>query len=140
MAVSRKKPCTICRRWFVPDPRIGKRQRACCKPECQAARRKRTQAAWRAKNPDYFIGRRIQERGAEEHPPAPLRLPAPLSELPWDIAQDQFKVQGADFIGFMGKLILQTAQDQLMAHVIDCIRVAGIHARLEPQDEMRLGP
>jgi len=35
-------------------------------------------------------------------PPEPLRLPPPLSQLPWDIAQSEFGVKGADFIGVMG--------------------------------------
>ena len=85
---------------------------ACRKPECQAARAE-TRAAWRAKNPDYFIARRIQARGALDRAPVPLRLPAPLWRLPWDLAQDEFKVQGADFIGVMGTLILRAAQDQV---------------------------
>ena len=53
MAKDRKKPCRICRRWFRPDARVGERQRACGKPECQAARRQKTQADWRKRNPDY---------------------------------------------------------------------------------------
>ena len=70
----------------------------------------------------------------------PLRLPAPLCRLPWDLAQDEFKVQGADFIGVMATLVLRAAQDQLKAHVVDCARVAGTHANPERQDQMRLGP
>jgi ParB-like nuclease domain len=139
MGLSRKKPCTICQRWYVPDPRIGKRQRA-CKLECQAARRKKVQAAWRAKNPDYFIGRRIQQRNAEGSPPAPLRMPAPLSRLPWDIAQAEFTVQGADFIGVLGTLLLRAVQSEFKAHVVDCIRVSGTHANSEAQAQIRLGP
>jgi hypothetical protein len=80
MPDTRKRPCCICRHWFRPDPRVGVRQRACRKVECQAARRRQTQAAWRARNPDYFIARRIQERGA----------------LPWDLAQDQFRAYHLD--------------------------------------------
>jgi hypothetical protein len=140
MARSRKRPCTICRQWFLPDPRIGKRQRACRKPQCQAARRKKTQAAWRAKNPDCFIGRRIQERGSKEQPPLPLRMSSPLSRLPWDLAQDQFKVQGADFIGVMVKLVLRAAQDQIRSYVAESNRVSGTHGPQTPKDEMRLGP
>src|SRR5580704_661896 len=140
MARSRKRPCTICRQWFLPDPRIGKRQRACRKPQCQAARRKKTQAAWRGKNPDYFIGRRIQERGGKKRRPAPLRMPWPLSGLPWDLAQDQFKVQGADFIGVMGKLLLRAAQDQFKAYVAESVGVSGTHGHQAPKDEMQLGP
>src|SRR2546428_11076117 len=64
MADARKRPCCICRRWFRPDPRIGSRQRACGRPECQVARRKKKQKAWRERNPDYFIARRIQDQPA----------------------------------------------------------------------------
>src|SRR5947208_15138432 len=63
MADARKRPCCICRRWFRPDPRIGSRQQACRRAECQAARRKKKQKAWRERNPDYFIARRIIENG-----------------------------------------------------------------------------
>lgn len=107
MPDSAKKPCCICRRWFRPNPRIGTRQRACGRPECQTARRKKTQSAWRTRNPDYFIARRIQARGTSAQPPEPLRLPPPLTRLPWDIAQDEFGVKGADFIGVMGTLLLR---------------------------------
>jgi hypothetical protein len=115
----RKKPCCICRHWFRPDPRVGVRQRACRRAECQAARRRQTQAAWRKRNPDYFIARRIQERGALSRRPEPLRLPAPLSQLPWDLAQDQFGVQGADFMGVMGALLVRATQDQFRAYPVD---------------------
>ena len=115
MAAIRKRPCRICRCWFRPDPRVGDRHAACNKPECQRLRRKKTQAAWRNANPDYFSGRRILARGAMPRKPNPMRLPAPLSELPWDIAQDEFGVKGTAFIGLMGKTLLGSAQDQYRA-------------------------
>src|SRR5260370_27558039 len=107
-----KRPCRICRRWFRPDPRIGARQRACRSPSCQKARHQRAQAKWCAQNPDYFIARRIQARSLSKQPPEPLRLGPPLSRLPWDIAQDEFVVKGADFIGVMCTLLLGAAQDE----------------------------
>lgn len=119
MSDLRKRPCSICRCWFRPDPRIGGRQGACGKAECQAARRKKTQAAWRKANPDYFSGHRIEARGAMPREPNPQRLPAPLSKLPWDIAQDQFGVKGAAFIGLMGKTLLGAAQDQFRAYMVE---------------------
>ena len=124
MLDARKRPCCICHRWFRPDPRIGSRQRACRKPDCQTARRKKKQKAWRERNPDYFIGRRIQDRSQQDRPPEPLRLPPPLSQLPWDIAQSQFGTQGADFIGVLGTLLLRTAQSQFEAYVADGTRLA----------------
>jgi hypothetical protein len=119
MPDTRKRPCCVCRHWFRPDPRVGARQRACRQAECQAARRRRTQASWRKRNPDYFIARRIQERGALPQPPEPLRLPAPLSQLPWDIAQDELGVQGTDFIAIMAALLRRSVQDQFKAYRID---------------------
>ena len=119
MSVARKRPCCICHRWFRPDKRVGSRQRACSKPECQTLRRRKKQAAWRARNPDYFSGRRIQARGASDKPLEPLRLPSPLNQLPWDIAQSEFGVQGADFIGVMGALLVRSAQSQLKPYRID---------------------
>ena len=136
----RKRPCCIGPHWFRPDPRIGGRQRACRKAECQAARRRHTQAAWRARNPDYFIARRIQERGALPRRPEPLRLPAPLSQLPWDLAQDQFGVQGADFMGVMGTLLLEAAQGQLRAYGVDSTVVADTLSPPGKQDPIPLRP
>jgi len=119
MADARKRPCCICRRWFRPDPRIGSRQHACRRAECQAARRKKKQRAWRERNPDYFIARRMKDRSGQDRPPEPLRLPPPLNRLPWDIAQSQFGTEGADFIGIMGTVLLRSAQSQFRAYVTE---------------------
>ena len=127
MPEARKRPCRICRRWFRPDPRVGVRQRACHAPECQTARRQKTQASWRGRNPGYGIGYRIDRRAAQvPQPPEPLRLAPPLNQLPWWVAKDQFSPQGADFIGVMGALILRTAKDQLSPHPIDPTGLPGI--------------
>lgn len=103
-------------------------------------RRKRTQANWRAKNPEYAAGYRIQQRGAQEQPPEPLRLPAPLGRLPWDLAKDEFGRKGSDFIAVMSALLVRTAKDQLRAYVTDTTRV---RAPLPPpvgQDPIQSAP
>jgi hypothetical protein len=64
-------------------------------------------------------------------------LPPPLSRLPWDIAQDEFGVKGADFIGIFGTVLLRAAQDQFRAYPIVS---TGPADRLPPnhvQDQMR---
>jgi len=137
MPDSRKKPCCVCRRWFRPDRRVGSRQRACGQPDCQSARRKKKQKAWRQRNPDYFIARRIQDRSRQERPPEPLRLPLPLSRLPWDIAQSQFGIQGADFIGVLGAVLLRSAQSQFEAYVVDVARLADTLPPDPAQSQMR---
>ena len=122
-AAARKRPCSICHHWFRPDPRVGVRQHACGKPECQTARRKTTQARWRAKNPDYATGYRLQQRSAQERPAEPLRVPAPLNRLPWDIAKDEIGGKAADFLGVMGALLVRSTKDQIRLHLIEPTRV-----------------
>jgi len=114
----------------VPDRRVGRRQRACSATACQTARRARTQASWRRRNPDYFIAHRINRRKAEARAVVlPLVLPPPLSQLPWDLAQEAFGVAGTDFLGHLGRVLLVAAQDQKTAHVIDS---TGEAVRLPP--------
>jgi hypothetical protein len=139
MADARKRPCCICRCWFRPDPRIGARQRACSNPDCQVARRKKKQKAWREGNPDYFIARRIQDRSRQDRPPEALRLPPPLSQLPWDIAQSQFGIEGADFIGILGTVLLRSAQSQFRAYVIEGSRVVDTLPSEVPQAQFKPG-
>src|SRR5450756_2104245 len=127
MPEARKRPCRICRRWFRPDSRVGVRQRACHAPECQTARRQKTQASWRSRNAGYAIAWRIDRRATQApQPPEPLRLPAPLDQLPWEFAKDQFGAQRADFIGVMGALILRATKDQLGPYPIDPTRLPSI--------------
>src|SRR5579862_705807 len=140
MPLRRTKPCSTCRRWFTPDARIGKRQRTCGKAECQAGRRRKKQAAWRARNPDYFTARRLQEREGQEEWPAPLKMPAPLTRLPWDLAQSEFGVQRADFIAVMGKVLLRVAQSKLRAQMVERIAVSGTHGGRTAQSQIRHGP
>src|ERR1017187_1399486 len=109
MPEARKRPCRIWRRWVRPDPRVGVRQRACHAPDGQSERTQKTQASWRSRNPGYTIAWRLDQRATQAlQPPEPLRLPAPLNQLPWEFAKDQFGVQRADFIGVVGALILRT--------------------------------
>jgi hypothetical protein len=128
-----KRPCCICRRWFVPDRRVGRRQRACAATACQIARRARTQASWRRRNPDYFIAHRVQRRRLQadegQGGVPPLVLPPPLSQLPWDLAQDEFGVAGTDFLGHLGRVLLGAAQDQKASQALDS---TGEPVRLPP--------
>ena len=140
MPAPRKRPCSICHHWFRPNPRIGPRQHACSKPQCQAARRKKTQARWRAKNPEYAAGHRIQQRGAQEQAPEPLRLPSPLNRLPWDLAKDEFGREGSDFIGVMGALLLRSAKDQFRPYMIDPTRLPGALPAPAAKDQFPSAP
>jgi len=114
---------------------VGARQRACSKAECQSARRKQTQSNWRKLNPEYACGYRIEQRASQPQPPEPRRVPAPLNQLPWDIAKDQFGAKGADFIGRMGTLLARTAKDQFQMYVADFTGLSGTLPALPAKDQ-----
>lgn len=54
---TRQKHCEYCGRFFIPDRRIGDRQKSCSRPECRKMRKGASQAAWVSRNVDYFKGR-----------------------------------------------------------------------------------
>jgi hypothetical protein len=132
---SRRRRCTVCGDLFRADPRVGSRQRACSRPECQQERRKETQGKWRECNPDYFVDRRLRQRAlaaraaAESRQsgrvagvtrrPAPLAVPPELRQIPWNLAQDEIGVQVTDFLAVVACLLLRIAKDQRRHQVVD---------------------
>lgn len=57
MKTQKTKICEVCHECFIPDPRVGERQRVCFSLPCQQERKRRAQRRWLARNPDYFKGR-----------------------------------------------------------------------------------
>lgn len=107
--------CVICGHGFRPHPRVGDRQRVCSRRECREAFREQVQAAWREEHPGYFIAWRARKRAARnatEPVERPL-VPVPLTRLPWDLAQEEFGVAGADFLASMGRLVVGHAKDEM---------------------------
>lgn len=51
------KRCVFCGRFYIPDYRVGARQKACRRDACKRARKQKAQQEWVAKNPGYFQGR-----------------------------------------------------------------------------------
>ncbi len=85
----KKRPCSICGRWFEPNPRAKAHQRA-CGAECQKELAHRRQADWRKKNPDYDSDRALRrqldrtrtDRGPAEVPRGPVG-----ARIPWRTVQ-----------------------------------------------------
>ncbi len=51
------KRCLFCGQFFVPDPRVGERQKACHRELCKKRRKILAQRRWCENNPGYFQGR-----------------------------------------------------------------------------------
>ena len=52
-----KKRCAYCGRYFIPDRRVGLKQKACGRPECRKKRKQEAQRRWLTRNEGYFRGR-----------------------------------------------------------------------------------
>jgi hypothetical protein len=65
-----KRRCEICRKWFMPDPRTYKIQKACSKPECLQKRKEKAKRDWWKNNPVYeYKYRKEKTRNwAKEYP------------------------------------------------------------------------
>ena len=115
-AVRKKRPCCECRRWFMPDARVGDRQRCCGAPECRRAVHQRADAAWHARHPEYDQARRWQKKldaaRAGQKGPAPCR-PPPLDRVPWDLAQDAMGAQACVILWGLAAVLARHAQDEI---------------------------
>ena len=68
MMMAGKKRCQCCGRMFVPDRRVGARQRA-CSAACRKIRKGESNKRFRGKNPGYWRGRYDMVKAwRKEHP------------------------------------------------------------------------
>lgn len=58
----RTQQCSVCRKHFEPNPRVGRRQRTCGRGECKREHRRRRSAEWHAAHPDYDKVERLRAR------------------------------------------------------------------------------
>jgi len=162
----RKKPCSICRRWFTPDRRVGARQKTCSE-ECREKRRRRTQAEWRGRNPEYFKARWLKERarraeaadrataevleeikaGREPPPaedrarrPSAIRVGGELGRLPWEAMQSEIGLEVTDFIAVVARLLVRLMQSEKLTQVIGNKREPRTLQGVSTQDEIHPVP
>ena len=113
----KKRPCSICRCWFLPDPRVGARQKTCSSPACQAERRRRTQCNWRQKNRSYQADYRLREQAEKlvsgDLEVTPMRgPPAEIAQVPWPFAKDAMGAKATVFMAFFIRLVMRSVKDQ----------------------------
>jgi hypothetical protein len=117
--MARKRPCRICRKWFLPHPRGGDRQHACSQPSCQGERHRRACAAWRRLHPDYDREDRLRRRllrGGDAKTPG---LTAdPLVRIDWAAARDVVGLQVAVTIEETGKVLHLWARDAVRSQLL----------------------
>jgi hypothetical protein len=91
---TRKRPCKICRRWFMPHARQKQRQKTCGRPGCQKELHRRQSQRWNHRHKDYFkanyLAAKLERIGEQTDPlqqkPPPIVPPSRIQLwLPKDI-------------------------------------------------------
>jgi hypothetical protein len=68
MMMAGKKRCVCCGKMFVPDRRVGARQKT-CSAVCRMNRKRENNKRFRRKNPGYWFGRyEVVKAWRKEHP------------------------------------------------------------------------
>lgn len=117
--MARTRPCRICRKWFVPHPRAGGRQRVCGAVSCQSERHRRACETWRRRQPDYDREDRLRRRlvRQEEAKPASVLLADPLGRVDWSAARDAVGMQVAVTIEEAARVLHVWARDAVRSQV-----------------------
>lgn len=138
---SKRKPCSVCRRWFTPDARVGSRQRTCGK-KCRKVRKKKTQEAWSKRNPTYWTERRLRqqvEKLADNSMVRPTGAPPELSGLPVDWVQAEIGAEVLVIILFLARVLHRAAQAEMRRQHVEMTREIGEVRAWAGQVEMASG-
>ena len=117
-ARTRKRPCMICRKWFLPDLRQIGRQKTCGRAECRKEHHRRQCRQWNRKNRDYFKANYLSAKLAKTRdPPAAAKKRAadlPPSRIKLGLQTDVV----VDGIGPLHFVILEYIVAQIMHRVV----------------------
>ena len=137
-----RRPCRICKHWFHPDPRVGDRQRACGRAECQRERHRRSCVEWHQRNPTYDRETRLRRRLVTAPPPAgsvPPRVDVdPLGAIDWEVARDEIGLEMSVVVEETARVLVRWTRDAMprSSHVV--ARSSGDDARAGRRDAMVL--
>jgi hypothetical protein len=134
----RKRPCRICRRWFRPDPRAGERQRTCGTTSCQAERRRRAVAAWRARHPDYDREDRLRRRLQSDAEQA--RGVDPMSGVDWGAARNAVGLEVAVVIEETSRVLATWTRNAVSLQVAGMVRQSSALPYRSPRNDIGLPP
>lgn len=126
---STKRPCRICKKWFLPNPRLGDRQKTCGAPECQQQWHTRKCAEWNRKNRSYFqenyLKRRLESLDAAPTEPTPSASPPPSPmpplqplpplDYPRGVVQEVIGAQQLVIIEFIVRLLKRGVQEVIVS-------------------------
>ncbi len=106
------KPCSVCRRWFEPNPRAVKHAKT-CSPACRRELHRRRCREWHVRNPDYDRAERLRGKvvPAQAGPPPT----DPLERVDWSAARDAVGLETQVLIEETAKVFARAARDAVTA-------------------------
>lgn len=131
---SRKRPCRICGKWFVPNPRLGDRQKTCGDPECKRQWHAKKCAEWNRKHRSLFqesyLKKRMQIAVPSEPPSSPVPPPVPIPpvqhvpplDYPRRVVQEMIGVQQLVIIEYIVRLLKRDVQEVIRSQAADIQR------------------
>jgi len=121
---ARKRPCRICRRWFLPDSRLKDRQMTCGDAQCKRQWHCKKCAEWNRKNLEYFRSNYLQKKleaagtsavASKPFEPMDKHMGQPRSRfrsgLPLKYVQEVIGAQHLIIIEYLAQLLLRRFQE-----------------------------
>ena len=108
----RKRPCRVCKRWFIPHPRLKDRQKTCGDQQCQREWHRRKCEQWNHNNVDYFkenyLDKKLKLTGT---PQSRLKTGLPLCYV-----QDRIGAQQLIIIEYLSQLLMRRCRHLIRPH------------------------
>lgn len=106
----KRRPCKVCRKWFLPELHAGDRQHVCGEEACQRKWHRQACAEWHRRNPDYdretrLVGRIVKVTSLEE------RRRDPLVSIDWAQLRVEVGLNAAVAMEELGKVVLTGARE-----------------------------
>ena len=113
---AKKRPCSICRRWFMPHPRLKDRQQTCGDPVCKKEWHRKKCAEWNKRNGDYFKTNYLQKKLDSQA--TTIRVKSRLKTgLPIQHVKEVIGIQHLVIIEYLSQLLVQRFQDLICRQV-----------------------
>lgn len=112
----RSRPCSVCRKWFEPHPRVGKRQKSCGSPECQRELQQRARRRWRQEHPDYDREERVRRRIRGVEPPE--AGVDPVAQIDWQGTREVVGLQVGVAIEEVSQMTVSWAREVVRAQLL----------------------
>jgi hypothetical protein len=128
---TRKRPCRVCKRWFIPHPRLKDRQKTCGNARCQREWHRRKCEQWNHNNVDYFkdnyLDKKLEQTGT---PQSRLKTGLPLCYVQQLIGTPQLII-----IEYLSQLLLRRCRHLILPHPM----VNGPSSGQQPASEFLRG-